>query len=320
MARPFRPDRPHGEAERGPISFTLAHLSDLHVTPIRVRRFSDLANKRVLGWLSWLRKRRHEHRGEILEALLQDLDGTAPDHVAVTGDLTNVGLAEEIAEAVPWLERLGGPEHVSIVPGNHDAYAAPVGADRFAQWAPYLSPKQASSTPEGEDGLVFPYLRRTGPLALIGLCSAVPTAPGLAVGRLDAGQLDRLGTLLAETRDTAACRVVLIHHPPVPAGQSGRRRLEDAGALRETLARHGAELVLHGHTHRTSFEQVDGPERPIPVVGVPSSSAFGHDPERRARYHLYRFEDDGAGFRVHCGVRVLDRERLVFESGPEHRL
>jgi 3',5'-cyclic AMP phosphodiesterase CpdA len=265
----------------------------------------------VLGWLSWRRRRRHEHRAEVLDALLADLEARAPDHVAVTGDLTNVGLASEIQEAVPWLERLGGPSHVSIVPGNHDAYAARLDARRLAPWAPYLE-----STDDGPPG--FPYVRRFGPVSLVGLRSAVPTAPGLASGRLGGDQLARLeAALLGEA---TRARIVLVHHPPWPAGQSRRRRLSDAASLRDVLARSGAELVLHGHTHRTSLGHVVGPRGPIPVLGVPSSSSGSDDPARRARYHLYRIEPKGEGFAVACRVRVLEPGRARFVEGPEHAL
>jgi 3',5'-cyclic AMP phosphodiesterase CpdA len=284
------------------------------VTPIQVRGLRDLAGKRALGWLSWHRRRRHEHRAEILDALLADLAAEAPDHVAVTGDLTNVGLPDEIEAAVPWLERLGGPGRVSLVPGNHDAYGAALDGRRLAPWAPYMA--GADGAAPGAGGR-FPFVRRLGPLALVGLSSAVPSAPGLATGRLGADQLAQLERALAGLARERCYRVVLLHHPPLPAGQSWRRRLSDAPELRAILARTGAELVLHGHTHRTSFERVPGPAGAIPVVGVPSSSARGHRPERRARYHLYRIEAAaGAGFRLACSVRALDPGSGRFTPGP----
>jgi len=301
-------------AGSGPITFALAHLSDLHVTPIRVANPLALANKRALGWLSWRRKRRHEHRAEVLEALLADLEATAPDHLAVTGDLTNVGLASEIAAAAPWLERLGGPARVSLVPGNHDAYAAPVEAGRFGPWAPYLGDAAAGRE------LHFPWVRRLGRVALVGLCSARPTSPGLATGRLGDAQLARLEARLVELREAGLCRIVLLHHPPLPAGQTRRRQLDDAPSLRDVFARAGAELVLHGHTHRTSFETVAGPQGRIPTVGVPSSSSASARPERRARYHLYRVEPHEGAFTVTCRERILDPADTRFTEGPERTL
>jgi len=276
-----------------------------------------VANKRALGWLSWRRRRRHEHRAEILDALLADLAAQPVDHVAVTGDLTNVGLADEIDAAVPWLERLGGPRRVSIVPGNHDAYAAAVTPARFAAWHPYFCADDRADETDGP--LRFPHVRRAGPVAFVGCSSAVPTAPGLATGALGAAQLERIDATLAELGRAGTCRVVLVHHPPVPAGQSRRRRLSDAAALREVLARRGAELVLHGHTHRASFERVAGPDGAIPVVGVPSSSARGARPGRRAAYHLYRVERDDSGFRIACRVRALAPEGGFADAG-EHAL
>ena len=85
---------------------------------LAVSVLSDLANKRFLAWISWRAKRRSNHRSDVLHAALEDLEGLAADHVAVTGDVTNAALASEFEEALPWLERLGGPEQVSWLPGT----------------------------------------------------------------------------------------------------------------------------------------------------------------------------------------------------------
>ena len=39
-------------------SFKLAHLSDPHLPPLPKARLSELAGKRVLGYLNWTRNRR----------------------------------------------------------------------------------------------------------------------------------------------------------------------------------------------------------------------------------------------------------------------
>ena len=72
--------------------FTLAHFSDPHIGPLPPARLSELVSKRFLGWLSWQHRRRRVHRREILDALASDLLAQAPDHVVVTGDLTNIAL------------------------------------------------------------------------------------------------------------------------------------------------------------------------------------------------------------------------------------
>jgi len=314
-----RLESPAPPAEAGDARpFALAHLSDLHATPVRVRSLLELANKRALGWLSWWTKRRKEHLPGVLEALIEDLRAAGADHVGVTGDLTQIGLDSEIAEARSWLERIGPPSRVSVVPGNHDAYAGSGGDERWSPWAPYMVGTDLGAA--GDAG--FPYVRRFARVALIGVSSARPTAPLLATGRLGQAQRERLERLLARLGEEGLCRVVLMHHPPVPAGQSRRRQLEDADELRGLLQRAGAELVLHGHTHRSHFATVPGPERPIPVVGVPSSSAIGHRPGRRARYHIYRIVPTGgsAGFALSFCARAFDPLRGCFVAAEERSL
>jgi 3',5'-cyclic AMP phosphodiesterase CpdA len=287
-------DRCQSSFEQDPAgegAFTLAHLSDLHATDVRLDSPRDVMGKRALGWLSWRRKRRKEHLAAVLEALIADLHACAPDQVGVTGDLTHLGLPSEIAAAVAWLERIGPPERVAVVPGNHDAYAGAAGAERWAAWRAFMgAPADPGAGDEG-DARGFPWVRRIGSsAALVGVSSARPTAPLLATGRIGDAQLARLEQLLATLAAEGRVRIVLMHHPPLPAGQSRRRQLDDAEAVRGVLARAGAELVLHGHTHESHVGEVPGPHGPIPVVGVPSSSSIGHRPARRARYHLYRIE------------------------------
>jgi 3',5'-cyclic AMP phosphodiesterase CpdA len=312
----------------GSEAFTLAHLSDLHATEVELSSPRDILSKRALGWVSWRRKRRKEHLREVLEALIEDLHACAPDHVGVTGDLTHLGLPGEIEAAVHWLERLGPPEQVSIVPGNHDAYAGAAGAERWAPWRAYMG--DAAEPEAGLGGepatLGFPWVRRIGEaLALVGVSSARPTAPLLATGAVGEAQRARLEKRLAELAAEGRTRVVLMHHPPLPAGQSRRRQLDDAEAVRALLARAGAELLLHGHTHESHLDEVPGPHGPIPVIGVPSSSSIGHRPARRARYHLYRIEPargaDGAPrCRLSWQVRGFDRAGGRFVAEGDERI
>ena len=47
-----------------------AQLSDPHLSTLNNVHPRDLLNKRALGYLSWLHRRRHEHRREVLDAEL----------------------------------------------------------------------------------------------------------------------------------------------------------------------------------------------------------------------------------------------------------
>lgn len=292
--------------------FVLAHLSDPHFGPIPRPRLGELAGKRALGYLNWRSHRRTLHRAEVLDELVADLKASSPDHIAVTGDLINIALAAEFAPARAWLERLGKPDRVTLVPGNHDIY---VGATaNYAQriWRDYM--RGDDPTPQDP----FPFVRRRGPAALIGLSSALPQPPFMATGRLGTGQLARFDTVLGELREGRLFRIVLIHHPP--ARGKWHKRLIDAEGFRAVLARHGADLVLHGHDHVHSLVCLDGPEHPIPAIGVPSASARDAQHELAA-YNLYRIEGEpGAwrceivsrGFRgLQGGVVEISRGRLM---------
>jgi 3',5'-cyclic AMP phosphodiesterase CpdA len=303
--------------------FVLAHLSDLHATAVRIRSVREILNKRALGWLSWTLRRSKEHRAHVLEALAEDLLTVAPDHVAVTGDLTNLGLDQEFEEAASWLRQLGDPTRVSIVPGNHDAYVSSPGAPPWALWAEFMASESLSPGALASK-IEFPSLRIRGSVALIGLSSARPTPLFLASGHVGTRQRERLGDILTELGEKGLCRVVLIHHPPKNAWISRRRCLTDAAELCATLEAVGAELVLHGHTHRNTRETLLGPDGVISVLGVPSASSVGHKPERRAQYHVYRIEPGptpaGRRFHVSCAVRGFDPESGRFESQGEWSL
>jgi 3',5'-cyclic AMP phosphodiesterase CpdA len=244
----------------------------------------------------------------VLGRIVADLKQQAPDHIAVTGDLVNIAIAAEFKPARGFLESLGSAREVTLVPGNHDAYVrSGIGYSQL-HWDAYM---------RGDDGGSFPFLRRRGPLALIGLSSAVPTAPLMATGRLGAEQITRLGELLE--RCAGSFRVVMIHHPPASKPSRRFKRLLDGAAFRAALARHGAELVIHGHDHERALIHLDGPQRPIPVVGVPSASEASpgeHDP---AGYNLYRIEGDNGAWRCEVvsrgltpdGKQVVEIERMM---------
>jgi 3',5'-cyclic AMP phosphodiesterase CpdA len=292
-----------------------AHLSDPHLTSLAGVAPRDLLGKRALGYLAWRVRRRVHHRGAVLDALVRDLDGRDLDHVVVTGDLTHLGLPAELAEARRWLERVGPPARLTVVPGNHDAYARSSAGAMVGAWDAYLA---ADEPAPAHDGGPFPAVRVRGPVAFIGLSSARPSPALLATGTLGPAQLERLGAALRDSERRGLFRVVLLHHPVLAGAVRWRKRLTDARALRAVLARHGAELVLHGHTHRASLELIRDGAAPIPVVGVPSASAATADAERGARYHVYEVARQATGWAVTLAARRYSPAlgRFVDDGAP----
>src|SRR5687768_2136529 len=97
-------------------TITLAHVSDVHLSPLRGIELRHLNVKRSLGYLNWQRQRRRTHRRSTLDLVIADLLAHKPDHIAVTGDLINLGLPAEYEAARAWLHAVGPPHHVTVVP------------------------------------------------------------------------------------------------------------------------------------------------------------------------------------------------------------
>jgi len=281
---------------------TLAHISDIHLSPLPAVAFGDLLGKRLTGFLNWKLKRHGELNSETLLRLVGHMQAQKADFTAVTGDLTNLALRAEVTRAGRWLEALGDSERIAVCPGNHDAYVP--GALELAQelWGPYLR----GETLEGQ---AFPFVRRIGELAIVSCSSAVPTPPFFAIGRFDDRQAARLARMLKLLGDAGYFRVVLIHHPPNAELQHPSFGLKGHRLFRQVVAHEGAELILHGHTHRSSIHHIPGKDHEVPVIGVAAASAAqGGTIDDPARYNLFRIEKAGDGWR--CIMREYGFQRL----------
>jgi 3',5'-cyclic AMP phosphodiesterase CpdA len=259
--------------------FTLAHLSDPHLAPLPPVSLPQLLNKRATGFINWHRRRKQIHDMATLGRIVADLKAARPDHIAATGDFVNIALPGEFEHARRWLDALGSPQEVTAIPGNHDVYVAGALEAMQAALGPFMG---------GDDGQAgFPFLRRRGPLALIGVNTGIPTPPFDATGLVGEPQLRALGAMLHAAGAQGAFRAILIHHPPV-SPRSPDKRLRDSAALLAVIAAHGAELILHGHDHIDALVWLDGPRRRAAAVGVPSASAKPGTSKCDAGYNLYR--------------------------------
>ena len=292
--------------------FVLAHLSDPHLAPLPPPRAIELAGKRIGGFINWRRNRQRVHLSTVLERIVADVKSRTPDHVVVTGDLLNLSLAAEYAPALAWLQRLGSAHDLTLIPGNHDTYVRAMAGHPQRHWADYMRGDAAG-------GAAFPFLRRRGPAALIGLSTAVPAPAFRATGQLGPAQLGAFTEMLAALQHENVFRVVLLHHPPLIGPARQHDRLLDEDAFLDVLRAHGAELVLHGHEHLHSLRWLEGPGRPIPAVGVPSASAAAGGKYDGAGYNLYRIEPQSVGWRCEAlsygltpdGGRVVELKRNV---------
>jgi 3',5'-cyclic AMP phosphodiesterase CpdA len=300
-----------------PRAFNLVHLTDFHLFQPHGTTWRDFLNKRSLSYLSWRLHRRRKNSRGVLSAVLDFLPTLAWDHVVITGDLTHMGLPREGQLARRYLERIGPAERVLVIPGNHDAMVPSAVKVCHDLWRSYMA-----SDAEYQKGPMFgrdcyPTVRVREGVALIGLSSARPTRPFSAAGWLGSPQLQRLAAILSATGQQHLFRVLLIHHPFFPGQVSPRKGLRDAAALRNVLGRHGAELVLHGHTHHHSHALLSGPAGAIPVIGLPSSTGNRSTGAKSACLRVYTILPRSGGWQIKVhDYRQASRGRMGPAEGP----
>jgi 3',5'-cyclic AMP phosphodiesterase CpdA len=295
-----------------------AQISDPHLTTLEGVSAKELFNKRALGYLSWRRKRRFEHRPEVLAALQQDLQGQTLDQLLITGDLTHIGLPSEFEQARTWLHNLGAPSDIALVPGNHDACVRAPWDKSFALWAEYMqgdTPGNASS-----QSFALPNLKVRGDIAFIGVNTGVPKPPLMATGTAGQAQLDKLSPLLEDAHARGLFRVVYLHHCPVKGAEKWRKRLTDAGEVEKILKDKGVELVVHGHGHRKHLLELDTCHGKAPVIAVPSASALGLHGADVAEYNHYSVRRSDEGWTLDINSRRFDKEQALFVEGAQQSL
>jgi 3',5'-cyclic AMP phosphodiesterase CpdA len=283
----------------------VAHISDLHVPAPEGVRLRQLLSKRITGWANLRLRRGTLHRTDVLRAVIATIARDPPDHVVVTGDLTNLSTDGEFEAARDVLSGLGLPaDRVSVIPGNHDAYTRGSHRDRrFERW---FGDHATSDLRAGEGG--FPFVRLRGDVAIVGLSSAVPRAPFVASGELGATQLGALRRVVGrpDVRDRHV--VVLVHHPPVTdRSRLGRALggLADAGHLIGVLEGLPRISVLHGHLHRRIHRRVRG----VGVFGATSASLASPGWDVCAGVNLYDFS----------GSEVASSALVVAAGRPQTR-
>ncbi|MBG1230944.1 metallophosphoesterase [Aestuariivirga litoralis] len=235
--------------------------------------------KRVIGAVSWHFRRKYLHLNEVADALMQSVQAAKPDHVAFTGDAVNIASPLEFPPLRAWMDRLGPPDWLSFVPGNHDLYAKVAYDKSLKLFEPFMAGDMR--VPEA-----FPYVRLRRNVALIGLNSALPRPFQSAEGRLGEKQRSSLRQLLIDLKAKGFCRVVMIHHPPGPGLATKLRALQDAAELKTILCEQEVELVIHGHNHRRELHWLEEAGIRVPAIGVPSGSMALHA-HQPAEWNLY---------------------------------
>lgn len=277
--------------------FKIAHISDLHVLDLDGASVLSFMNKRLAGGANLLLSRARAHRVEVVRRALDELTDGGIDHLAVTGDLTNLSLEAEFRLARRLLEDFGEPSRISVIPGNHDRYTyRSAWAHRFeAHFGPLMRSDLSALPADGP----YPYVKLRDGVAVVGLSSAVPTPPAYATGRVSRRQLRALTELLALDEVKNRFVVVLVHHhlvTPPYRHIDFFRRLVNADQVLDVLLRGRVDLVLHGHNHRPNLTELTFPDGSgvMRIVEAGSTSAVHKRPQEYAgKYNVYEIHDGG---------------------------
>jgi 3',5'-cyclic AMP phosphodiesterase CpdA len=306
----------------------IAHISDLHVLALGDAFPFRMLNKRLTGYANLRLRRGHHHQTDVVAAILEKLSHSSYDHIVITGDVSNLALESEFEAVRRLLDDVLriAPAEVSIVPGNHDVYTS--GAQRSKRFERFFAPFLASDLPDlGIDHPSgrFPVVKLRGPLAFIGLSTAVARLPFVASGRVGSRQLTALREILASPQVRGRMPVLLQHHPAVDLGSwTWRKRktdgLTDAAELGEVLADLPRGLVLHGHLHRRIHRRLFTRSGDVHIIGAPSASLVHPAPERMAGYNVYEISESGE-FESAIGYRFDPASRgFIAVSLPEETI
>jgi len=225
----------------------IVHFSDIHAG-LFPRSAAALTDKRLLGALNYLLRRRHACRPERIKRLASRLEQLRPDWVVCSGDLSSIGSPEEFALASDWLRpirEITGDRFI-YMPGNHDVYVR----DQACRRALAATFHELNSHRWQLADL--PLAMTSTDAQLVMIPGAVPVGMLRSSGRLSDNEQARLAAILSEPRPAGAIRVGIGHFPPCHADGrplGARRALAGADAIFEHLTAGRLDVLLCGHIH-----------------------------------------------------------------------
>ena len=173
-------------------------------------------------------------RPELVDPMIETVNGLSPDLVILSGDLTQRAKDGEYAQAMTMLSRVEAP--VLVVPGNHDT-------PLYNLWLRFVHPWRRYNRWVGEE--MFPTFQDERMLVM-----GVNTVNRFAwrSGKLTPATLDRMCKRLEAVPDDLL-KIVVVHHPLAQQPKDGRRRTRGGKAAVKALCERGVDLVLSGHMH-----------------------------------------------------------------------
>jgi len=235
----------------------IIHFSDIHLGRPSFRP-SSLFDKRLLGSVNYILRRRGEVDEDAVQRLREKVPALKPDVIVCSGDITCVGSPQEFAAAqtalTPFTTLNSCP--FLYVPGNHDAYVSRRSCvQALADTYEALCPSASGLLSRG-----FSELELHG-ISIGMLALAHPTNLFLSSGTLTDAAVEELDQWCRKGKKQHFPRVLIGHFPTRQAdgGELGfRRHLRGRQQIADRLGNGDINLYLCGHIHSPFIHTLPG--------------------------------------------------------------
>ncbi|MBI5535766.1 MAG: metallophosphoesterase [Deltaproteobacteria bacterium] len=229
----------------------IAHLTDLHVLEDHHRLRDPLARFR-LAFLSARRPLDAAGRRTRVRRALDRAARAAPDHLVITGDLTEDGTAEQfevLAELL--LASRFEPSQITLLPGNHDTYSDPDAWEKALSGPlrPFAATSRAGAVSVLADAVI------------VQLSTPIHQHYARSAGLVRQEAVRDIDRIAGDPSFAGRTLIVAQHHPPlrhplrIVHFWDGLLRCDLMTTL---LLRHEHAHVLHGHIHESRSRRLAG--------------------------------------------------------------
>jgi 3',5'-cyclic AMP phosphodiesterase CpdA len=221
------------------------HVADLHFWKL-VWNPLQLCNKRFLGNLNVLLRRRYEYAMERAESFAESMAESSIRQMILTGDFTSTSTHPEFKRAAAFVSNLRRRGFkLTLMPGNHDVYTfESVRVNRFEEYFP-------DHATEGGQVASRALAGGTPLLVVPTVCPNVFSSKGLVN---DAVVAQAARALTVDSRPILVAGHYPLLHETYAYQTPPSRQLRNADALRRVLGECGRQvLYMAGHVHRFSY-------------------------------------------------------------------
>lgn len=231
-------------------SFTISHLSDLHYS-IPSLNFKDCFNKRVLGYLNEVFKRKNYSLDKEREKILQKLAKTATDLFCITGDFSTLSYAVEFKKAQEQIYNILSKKKIITISGNHDRYLKSVTKqEKFENYFKETTPFSWSKRKQKSIHSVTIFNK----FLLVFFDMSVPQIWFSSRGRLSSNFFEEYYQLIRKKSNCSKIKIGFGHYPLLlPNNQKNPflRRLKNYKKLSKLLLEDSFFAYCHGHIHQS---------------------------------------------------------------------